>query len=90
MRPREGGGLKNTLATSSRFLNLSSDFEFAGWGTFSKLKLTVEDHRVGDERLQHIRGAGLLGQFTGAALSGNAVLGSVFYALPAVVAVCGV
>ncbi|KAJ7844513.1 amino acid permease-domain-containing protein [Mycena olivaceomarginata] len=74
----KGGGLKNTLATSSRFLNLSSDFEFAGWGTFSKLKLTGEDHRVGDERLQHIRGAG------------NAVLGSVFYALPAVVAVCGV
>ncbi|KAJ7342876.1 amino acid permease-domain-containing protein [Mycena albidolilacea] len=90
MRPREGGGLKNTLATSSRFLNLSSDFEFAGWGTFSKLKLTGEDHRAGDERLQHLRGAGLLGQFTGAALSGNAVLGSVFYALPAVVAVCGV
>ncbi|KAJ7794395.1 hypothetical protein B0H14DRAFT_2923289 [Mycena olivaceomarginata] len=76
--------LKNTLATSSRFLNLSSDFEFAGWGTFSKLKLTGEDPQ-GRRRatLQHIRGAGLL-------RAGTRVLGSVFYALPAVVAVCGV
>ncbi|KAJ7748410.1 amino acid permease-domain-containing protein [Mycena metata] len=89
-RPRDGGGLKDTLATSSRFLNLSSDFEFAGWGSFSKLKLTTEDHTVGEERLQRIRRAQLLGQFTGTALPGNAVLGSVFYALPAVVAVCGV
>ncbi|KAJ6492057.1 amino acid permease-domain-containing protein [Mycena sanguinolenta] len=90
MRPPDGGGLKNTLATPSRFLNLSGDFEFAGWGTLSKLQLSGEDHRKGEERLDRIRGAGLLGQFTGAALSGNAVLGSVFYALPAVVAVCGV
>ncbi|KAJ6537397.1 amino acid permease-domain-containing protein [Mycena vulgaris] len=79
-----------TLATASRFLNLSSDFEFAGWGSFSKLKLTSEDHAVGEDRLQRIRRARLLGQFTGTALPGNAVLGSVFYALPAVVAVSGV
>ncbi|KAJ6545319.1 hypothetical protein B0H19DRAFT_1266777 [Mycena capillaripes] len=89
-RPPHGGGLKDTLATSSRFLNLSSDFEFAGWGSFLKLKLTEEDHTVGKERLQRIRHARLLGQFTGTALPGNAVLGSVFYALPAVVAVSGV
>ncbi|KAJ6545327.1 amino acid permease-domain-containing protein [Mycena capillaripes] len=89
-RPPHGGGLKDTLATSSRFLNLSSDFEFAGWGSFLKLKLTDEDHTVGEERLQRIRRARLLGQFTGTALPGNAVLGSVFYALPAVVAVSGV
>ncbi|KAJ7611398.1 amino acid permease-domain-containing protein [Mycena polygramma] len=89
-RPPQGGGLKDTLATSSRFLNLSSDFEFAGWGSSVKLKLTGEDHSAGEERLQRIRRARLLGQYTGCALPGNAVLGSVFYALPAVVAVCGV
>ncbi|KAJ7159241.1 amino acid permease-domain-containing protein [Mycena crocata] len=89
-RPRDGGGLKHTLATSSRFLNLSSDFEFAGWGSFIKLKLTSTDHAVASERLQRIRSARLLGQFTGTALPGNAVLGSVFYSLPAIVAVCGV
>jgi hypothetical protein len=90
MRPRDGGGLKDTLATASRFLNLSSDFEFAGWGSFSKLKLTSEDHTVGEERLQRIRRARLLGQFTGTALPGTAVLGGVFYTLPAVIAVSGV
>ncbi|KAJ7652948.1 AAAP amino acid permease [Mycena rosella] len=78
------------LVTSSRFLNLSSDFEFAGWGSFARLKLTTEDHTIGEERLQNLRRARLLGQFTGTALPGNAVLGSVFYALPAVVAVSGV
>ncbi|KAJ7235606.1 amino acid permease-domain-containing protein [Mycena haematopus] len=90
MRPRDGGGLKDTLATASRFLNLSNGFEFAGWGTFSKLNLTGEDCTVGEERVQSIRRAKLLGQFTGAALPGIAVLGGVFYTLPAVVAVCGV
>ncbi|KAJ7035940.1 amino acid permease-domain-containing protein [Mycena alexandri] len=64
-------------------------FEFAGWGSFSKLKLTTEDHTVGEERLHRIRRAQLLGQFTGTALPGTAVLGGVFYTLPAVVAVCG-
>lgn len=89
-RPRDGGGLKHALTTSSRFLNLSSDFEFAGWGSFSTLKLTSEDHAIGEDRLQDLRRARMLGEFTGAALPGNAVLGSVFYALPAVVTVCGV
>ncbi|KAJ7779689.1 hypothetical protein B0H16DRAFT_1499600 [Mycena metata] len=89
-RPRDGGDLKDTLATSSRFLNLSSDFELAGWGSFSKLKLTAEDHTVGEERPQRIRCAQLLGQFTGTALPGTAVLGGVFYTLPAVLTVCGV
>ncbi|KAF7375410.1 Aaap amino acid permease [Mycena sanguinolenta] len=90
MRPVEGGGLKDTLATASRFLNLSNDFEFAGWGKFLKLSLTSEDRTVGEERIQCIRRAKLLGQFTGAALPGIAVLGGVFYTLPAVVAVSGV
>jgi hypothetical protein len=89
-RPRDGGGLKHAVAASSRFLNLSSDFEFAGWGSFSRLKLTNEDHIVGEDRLQDIRRARMLGQYMGSALPGNAVLGSVFYSLPAVVAVCGV
>ncbi|KAJ7158011.1 amino acid permease-domain-containing protein [Mycena crocata] len=85
-----GGGLKRTPATTSRFLNVSSDFELAGWGSLVNLQLTKEDHAVGEERLHCVRSAMVLGQFTGTALPGNAVLGSVFYSLPAVVAVCGV
>ncbi|KAJ6623648.1 amino acid permease-domain-containing protein [Mycena sp. CBHHK59/15] len=90
IEPRTRRGLKHPLVPSSRFLNLSSDFEFAGWGSFSKLKLTADDHTFGDQRLRSVRSAKVLGQFTATALPGNAVLGGVFYTFPAVVAVCGV
>ncbi|KAF8065050.1 amino acid permease-domain-containing protein [Lyophyllum atratum] len=89
MRPTEGGGLKQT-ALPSRFLNLTNDFEFAGWGSLMRVTLGKEDQRVAEERLQEIRRQSVLGQFTASALAGNAVLGSVFYALPAVVAVSSV
>ncbi|KAJ7651369.1 AAAP amino acid permease [Roridomyces roridus] len=65
-------------------------FEFAGWGSFSQLTLTPGELSTGDAQVRCIRDARVLGQWTGTALPGNAVLGSVFYALPAVVSVCGV
>ncbi|CAK5282919.1 unnamed protein product [Mycena citricolor] len=83
-------GAPRLKTTTSRFLNLSSDFEFAGWGSFSRVKLSADDHAQGEDRLARTRSAKVLGRWTGTALPGNAVLGSVFYALPAVVAVCGV
>ncbi|KAJ7057403.1 hypothetical protein C8F01DRAFT_1256655 [Mycena amicta] len=89
-RPPDGGGIKQPLVPASRFLNLSASFEFAGWGSLTRLKLTTEEHSSGERRLQEIRRGRVLGQWLGAALPGNAVLGSVFYALPAVVAVSGV
>lgn len=89
IRPREGGGLKLT-ALPSRFINLTNDFEFAGWGAFMHITLDKEDQKIGGEHLQEIRRQSILGQFTASALAGNAVLGSVFYALPAVVAVSSV
>ncbi|KAF8888797.1 amino acid permease-domain-containing protein [Infundibulicybe gibba] len=66
------------------------DFEFAGWGSCTQIKLTDEDHQAGQIRLQNLRRKRTLGQYTASALAGNAVLGSVFYALPAVVAVSSV
>ncbi|KIY49872.1 hypothetical protein FISHEDRAFT_40892 [Fistulina hepatica ATCC 64428] len=88
MRPKEGGRKQNTVP--SRFLNLANDFEFAGWGTISHTKLSPEDRTVGAAQLQAVRRQRTLGQFTASALAGNAVLGSVFYALPSIVAVAGV
>ncbi|KAJ7838865.1 amino acid permease-domain-containing protein [Mycena olivaceomarginata] len=88
-RPQGGGGLKHT-AVPSRFFNLSGDFEFAGWGSFSRIRLSSDDHVAGDgtqEIPHHMR---LLGQFTATALAGNDVLGGVFYTLPAVLGVSGV
>ena len=89
LRPRAGGGLKST-AVPSRFLNLPSTFGFSGWGTRSRITLEAAELARGEEDIQQARRAVSLGQFTASALAGNAVLGSVFYALPAVVLVSGV
>ncbi|KAK0205192.1 amino acid permease-domain-containing protein [Desarmillaria ectypa] len=88
-RPKDGGGLKYTTVPS-RFLNLCGEFEFAGWGSFFQFKLDATERDAGESRVRNARDAKVLGQFTASALAGNAVLGSVFYALPAVVAVASV
>ncbi|KAG6860603.1 hypothetical protein C0995_009424 [Termitomyces sp. Mi166 len=89
LRPRDGGGRK-LPGLPSRFLHLPNDFEFAGWGSLTRINLTEDDRKAGENRLQEIRRQNVFGQFTASALAGNAVLGSVFYALPAVVAVSSV
>lgn len=89
-RPADNSGLKLSAAYPSRFIHLSNTFEFAGWGSMSRMKLTSQALEEGAARLEAFRNGRVLGQFTASALAGNAVLGSVFYALPAVVAVGGV
>ncbi|KAJ7688183.1 AAAP amino acid permease [Mycena rosella] len=89
-RPQGGGGMKHASVPSSRFLNLSRDFEFAGWGSFSRIALTAGDHAVAEQQPGVANRPKLLGQLTASALSGNDVLGGVFYTLPAVLAVAGV
>ncbi|KAK0469330.1 amino acid permease-domain-containing protein [Desarmillaria tabescens] len=88
-RPKDGGGLKSTTVPS-RFLNLSGKFEFAGWGSFSQFKLDAAERDAGESHVRSARDSKVLGQFTASALAGNAVLGSVFYALLAVVAVASI
>jgi hypothetical protein len=88
-RPREGGGIKAT-GVPSRFLNLSNAFEFAGWGTIFHVVLGQDDMDAGERTIRAASDAKTLGQFTASALAGNAILGSVFYALPAVVIVSGI
>jgi hypothetical protein len=74
----------------SRFLNLSNDFEFAGWGGITRLQLTSEDHARGEEKLRSVAEQKILGQFMASGLAGNDILGGVFYTIPAVVAAAGV
>ncbi|KXN88407.1 hypothetical protein AN958_07313 [Leucoagaricus sp. SymC.cos] len=74
----------------SRFVHLPNAFEFSGWGSTSRIVLSSDDLKTGDSELEDLKKEKVLGQFTASALAGNAVLGSVFYALPAVVAVGGV
>ncbi|KAJ3877659.1 AAAP amino acid permease [Lentinula edodes] len=89
VRPPLGPSRKSTTIPS-RFLNLSNEFEFAGWGSFINLRLEASDYEAGEARIKMNDGMKILGQFTASALAGNAVLGSVFYALPAVVGVASV
>jgi len=73
-----------------RFLYLPNAFEFSGWGRMERLSLSDRDTALGESGVQATRNGQVLGQFTASALAGNAVLGSIFYALPPVVAVGGV
>lgn len=81
--------MKST-AVPSRFSHLPNTFEFSGWGTISRIELEHADIAKGDADIQNARRSVTLGQFTASALAGNAILGSVFYSLPAVVTVAGV
>ena len=71
-------------------MNLTNDFEFAGWGSISHLKLTPEDICQGEVQQGSFREQQVLGQFTASALAANDILGGVFYTLPSVVAVAGI
>ncbi|KAG1819188.1 amino acid permease-domain-containing protein [Suillus subaureus] len=77
-------------SSENLFLNLTNDFEFAGWGSISHLTLTPEDIDQGEVELNFFREQQVLGQFTASALAANDILGGVFYTLPSVVAVGGV
>ncbi|KAG1719182.1 amino acid permease-domain-containing protein, partial [Suillus lakei] len=88
-RSRKQGKPKFT-AVPSRFLNLTNDFEFAGWGSISHLTLAPEDICQGKVELNFFQEQQVLGQFAASALAANDILGGVFYTLPSVVAVAGV
>ncbi|TDL27804.1 hypothetical protein BD410DRAFT_893978 [Rickenella mellea] len=83
------GALKFT-DSPSRFLNLSNDFEFAGWGTVTYTELSADDLRGGELTIQNDHGHPILGEWMASAVAANDVLGSVFYALPTLVSVAGV
>lgn len=70
VRPPLGPSRKSTTIPS-RFLNLSNEFEFAGWGSFINLRLEASDYEAGEARIKMNDGMKILGQFTASALAGN-------------------
>lgn len=64
-------------------------WEFAGWGSISLLELPPSISRSDTTAIHEPRPL-QLGQWKASAIAGNAVTGSVFYALPAVVVVSSV
>ena len=77
-------------AVPSRFLNLSDDFEFAGWGSIFRIALSRDDLSHGRDALLELRNQRVLGQFAASALAANDILGGVFYTIPNVFALSGV
>lgn len=67
-----------------------NSYRFAGWGTMSMLEITSEHFDQARQRVAGRRPRTLLGQWKAAAIAGNAVTGSIFYALPSVFAASGV
>ena len=77
-------------AVPSRFLNLSDDFEFAGWGSIFRTTLSRDDLLHGHNAILDLRNQCVLGQFAASALAANDILGGVFYTIPSVFAISGV
>lgn len=77
-------------AVPSRFLNLSDDFEFAGWGSIFRIALSQDDLSHGHNALLDLGNQRVLGPFVASALAANDILGGVFYTIPSVFAVSGV
>ncbi|KAG8773278.1 hypothetical protein FRC12_002625, partial [Ceratobasidium sp. 428] len=80
-------GLK-IVSAPSRFPHLDNDWEFSGWGTVSYAEITEDQLQAARKRLSEPQVQ--MGQFRASSISGNGVVGSVFYAFPAVAAVASV
>lgn len=69
-----------------------NSYPFAGWGSMSMLQISSSELDEAQKAVSAavVKESSLLGQFRAAAIAGNAVTGSIFYALPSVFAVGGV
>jgi amino acid transporter len=69
-----------------------NSYEFAGWGEMSMLEVTPGEMAAARKRVEErvVKPSSLLGQFRATAIAGNAVTGSIFYALPSIFAVAGI
>ncbi|CEL55150.1 hypothetical protein RSOLAG1IB_01158 [Rhizoctonia solani AG-1 IB] len=88
-RQRVGGADGRKLVTApSRFPRVDNEWEFAGWGQVSYKE--IKQDRL-DKAHKSMSELGVqMGQFRSSSISGNGVVGSVFYAFPAVAAVASV
>lgn len=64
-------------------------WEFAGWGAMTLIDLTNSELTAAKQKIES-RPKPILGQWKAAAIAGNAVTGSIFYLLPAVITVSSI
>ncbi|PVG04382.1 hypothetical protein CPB86DRAFT_843350 [Serendipita vermifera] len=80
-------GLK-ILNIPSRYPTLDNDWEFAGWGSMQYLELSRDDWDEAKKVMS--THPPTLDQFRVSSIAANGVVGSVFYAFPAVVTAAGI
>ncbi|KAJ1307239.1 hypothetical protein OPQ81_001352 [Rhizoctonia solani] len=76
------------IPTPSRFPRVTNEWEFSGWGKVSYTE--IKDERLKGARERMNQPEVEMGQFRSSSISGNGVVGSVFYAFPAVAAVASI
>ncbi|CAE7052581.1 unnamed protein product [Rhizoctonia solani] len=88
IRRQRVGGHHKLVPTPSRFPRVANEWEFSGWGKVLYIEITDEQLKEGDQRMSEPEIQ--MGQFRSSSISGNGVVGSIFYAFPAVAAVASI
>ncbi|CAE6496372.1 unnamed protein product [Rhizoctonia solani] len=76
------------VPTPSRFPRVANEWEFTGWGRVEYTE--IKDEQLKEACLRMNEPEVEMGQFRASSVSGNGVVGSVFYAFPAVAAVASI
>lgn len=84
----DSAALELKIGRSGAAVSGRDGWPFAGWGSMSLLELSAASWQ-GADALLAARPDRVLGTLRAAAVAGNAVTGSIFYTLPAVVAAAG-
>jgi hypothetical protein len=90
-RSRNSASNVKHFTAPSRFSSENEAWEFAGWGRVESMSVSPSDLQRAREAIEEERTrVKPLNHWVASAVDANAVFGSVFYSLPAVVAVAGV
>ncbi|CAE6433205.1 unnamed protein product [Rhizoctonia solani] len=76
------------VPTPSRFPRIANEWEFSGWGKVFYIE--IKDEQLGAAHQRMSEPEVQMGQFRSSSISGNGVVGSIFYAFPAVAAVASI
>ncbi|KDN50796.1 hypothetical protein RSAG8_01294, partial [Rhizoctonia solani AG-8 WAC10335] len=88
IRRQKVDGLHKLVPTPSRFPRIANEWEFSGWGKVLYIEIKGEQLKEAHQRISEPEVQ--MGQFRSSSISGNGVVGSVFYAFPAVAAVASI
>ncbi|KAL5635173.1 hypothetical protein ACGC1H_003014 [Rhizoctonia solani] len=88
IRRQKVDGHHKLVPTPSRFPRIAKEWEFSGWGKVLYIEIKDEQLEAAHQRMSEPEVQ--MGQFRSSSISGNGVVGSIFYAFPAVAAVASI